>query len=285
LIRPGGLATSTEKPHAMYDPLIKAEELKSRLNEPNFKVFDIRGRWGNPPVSRPEEYLKGHIPGAFYLDWIETFLEPSDSIPEAPVASQKRAKEAFRQLGISSGDTVVLYDDYAHMFASRVWWSMNYWGFSQVKILNGGWERWLQSGHPTSTVPATPPQGDFVPVAQPHWLVSTEQVIAQKEESLLLDGRGEAGFREARIPGSLSLPFSTLLDPDTGLFKSSEDLEAVFESTGDWRERPIIATCGAGYAATVLMVALQKLGRSAPLYDGSLTIWKQDPSRPVEMGL
>jgi thiosulfate/3-mercaptopyruvate sulfurtransferase len=222
--------------------LITAQELKQRLGEPGLKVFDIRGRWGDPPLALRDEYSKGHIPGAVFLDWIQTFLEPGVPIPEAPVVEKERAQRAFRELGISEGDTVVLYDDYSHMFACRVWWSMNYWGFSDVLVLDGGWQNWKSGGFPISTGDVTPVQGAFQPEEMPSWIVETARVAQDREQSLLLDGRGEAGFRKGRIPGSVSLPFRTLVDPDTGLFKQKKALEEVFDTHGDWRNMPIIAT-------------------------------------------
>lgn len=255
--------------------LISADELDSRLGETGLKVFDIRGRWGEPPVAVKAEYEKGHIPGAVYLDWIETFLQPGVPIPEAAVVDKEGAARAFRELGIRHDDTVVLYDDCSHIFACRIWWSMKYWGFPEVRILDGGWSRWQALEYEVSTVKRKPAPGDFQPSATPCWLVTTDEVIQEKEECLLVDGRGEESFGKIRIPGSLSLPFHTLLQAETGLFKPKKALEEVFDSIGDWRIKPVISTCGAGYTASVVLFALQELGKQVPLYDGSLTIWRK----------
>jgi thiosulfate/3-mercaptopyruvate sulfurtransferase len=260
--------------------LISAKELKDRLSEPGVKVFDIRGRWGDPPVALKEEYEKGHVPGAVYLDWIQTFLQPGLPIPEAPVVRKEGAARAFRDLGICRGDTVVLYDDYSHLFACRVWWSMKYWGFPDVRILDGGWQNW-EDAYEISTVEDEPTLGDFEPEATPSWLVETAQVVQSKDQCLLLDGRGEAGFQQSRIPGSISLPWHTLFDAETGHFKERNALEEVFDSKGDWRSKPVISTCGAGYTASVVLFALSELGKDVPLYDGSLTIWKKE-GHPVD---
>ena len=56
-------------------PLISAEELQHILGKENLKVFDVRGIWGTQPHSQYEEYKKGHIPTAVFLDWTKEFLE------------------------------------------------------------------------------------------------------------------------------------------------------------------------------------------------------------------
>ncbi|MEP2781124.1 MAG: hypothetical protein ABJP33_01645 [Pseudoruegeria sp.] len=54
------------------------------------------------------------------------------------MANQAGAEKAFKALGINEGDLVVLYDNYHHMHAGRIWWAMRYWEFANVRVLNGG---------------------------------------------------------------------------------------------------------------------------------------------------
>jgi thiosulfate/3-mercaptopyruvate sulfurtransferase len=104
-----------------------------------------------------------------------------------------------------------------------------------------------------------------------------------------MDGRGAEGYngsaddpRSGHIPDAVNVPFKRLLDPDTGTFLPDDKLAAVFDTqTPGWRTKPVISSCGSGYTATVLMLAMEHLGVRAPLYDGSFAEWKQDPARPV----
>ncbi len=78
------------------------------------------------------------------------------------------------------------------------------------------------------------------------------------------------------------MPFGTVVDGETGLFLDRDALSKVFdERAPDWRDASIISTCGAGYSATVILLALSQLERTGRLFDGSFAIWKQDPDRPV----
>lgn len=270
-------------------PLISADQLEDLLGEPSVKVFDVRGTWSTPARALPEDYDTGHIPGAAFLDWTKHFIEQDVAPGLAAVADEIGAKQAFAALGINEGDLVVLYDDYHHMLAGRIWWAMRLWGFADVRVLNGGWGYWSARNKPVSkTTPQIVP-GAFQPRAQEELLVSLETFLSTKDQHCVIDARGAGNFagqaddpRTGHIPNSLNLPFSAVLDADTGLFLNPESIARVFdEKTPQWRDTPIITSCGSGYAATVILLALSQLDRTAGMFDGSFSIWKQDPDRPV----
>ncbi|WP_371933282.1 sulfurtransferase [Ruegeria discodermiae] len=106
----------------------------------------------------------------------------------------------------------------------------------------------------------------------------------------MIDARGPVSFAgtpddptTGHIPGARQLPFSLLLDEETGQFLEADEITKIFDQhSPDWRDKPIITTCGSGYAATVTLLALEQLGVSARLFDGSFSVWKRDPNRPIE---
>ncbi len=275
------------------NPLISAAELNAKLGQKDTKVFDIRGHWGDPPQSCFEHYQQAHIPGAIYLDWTEHFLAPNVALRLAPICSREEAQRTFKSLGISAKDLVVLYDDYHHMLAGRIWWSMRYWGFTRVMILNGGWHYWRSQNLPISTQENhAASAGTFTVSEQAHLRASIENVENRHFNTRLLDGRGPVGYagdpadsRSGHIPGAINLPYSSLLDPKTGLFIDHESrVDLLTNTLGDISNQSIISSCGSGYAGTVLLVALMAAGIEAPLFDGSIAEWKQDFSRPLEQG-
>lgn len=227
--------------------LISADDLFKKLNKPNIKLFDIRGVWGTSPASIVDDYHQGHIPGACYLDWTTHFIDSSFLIDEAPVALIENVKRSFEELGISDGDEVILYDNFNHMFASRLWWALRYWGFFNVKILDGGWSNWIAKSLPVSANTDVPSRGSFLPKEQQHLRVSTSQLMEIFNETLVIDARIEdsfkgslSDFRSGHIPSSINIPFRTLLDQNSGLFKSSDELIRIFdEKLGTWRDKKI----------------------------------------------
>jgi thiosulfate/3-mercaptopyruvate sulfurtransferase len=272
--------------------LISADDLLEKLNKPNIKLFDIRGVWGTSPASIVDDYHQGHIPGACYLDWTTHFIDSSFPIDEAPVALIENVKRSFEELGISEGDEVILYDDFNHMFASRLWWAIRYWGFFNVKILDGGWSNWIAKSLPVSVNTDVPSRGSFLPKKQQHLRVSTSQLTKIFNERLLIDARNENSFkgslsdsRSGHIPSAINISFKTLLDENSGLFKSSDELIQIFdEKLGTWRDKKIISSCASGYAGAVVLFAIELLGYEAALYDDSFTIWKKELQRPIEQG-
>lgn len=281
------------QPGRSRSALISAEELKSQLNVDKVKIFDVRGTWATPARGLREDYEAAHVPGAFYLDWTTHFLEPGVDLGLASICGEDQAKGHFSQLGIDEGDQIVLYDDYSHMLAGRIWLAMRYFGFKNVRILNGGWHHWSRSGLPVSSEVSTAGKGSYRPKIQKGLKVDIEDFLERQSEACVIDARSFVNFagrpedpRTGHIPGSLNIPYRALLDSDTGLFLSADDVSRVLdERAPSWRTKPVIATCGSGYAATVLFVALHDLGREAVVFDGSFAIWKQDEKRSVSQVL
>lgn len=274
-------------------PLMSAQDVSGLLNEPHFKVFDVRGTWASPPRALPDDYAAGHIPGAVLLDWTAEFIEQGVRVGLADVADEAGAQASFTRLGINDGDLVILYDDSHNMLAGRIWWAMRYWGFENVRVLDGGWSHWKAEGLPQSVEPgAVAGRGNAQPRHQDHMRIDIDNFVASHASACVLDARGPAGYagdpddpRSGHIPGSIHVPFSSVLDPDTGLFLSDDALRQVFQAAvPDWRARRIITSCGSGYAATVVMLALARLDVASTLFDGSVAIWNADPDRPMKQG-
>ena len=271
-------------------PLISAERLMNLLDHPRVRLFDVRGTWKTPARALPEEFAAGHIPGAVFLDWTRHFIEQGVPIGLASIADENEAQDSFRKLGINDGDLVVLYDDYSHMQAGRIWIAMRAWGFERVRVLNGGWRNWVNGGMPVSLGTAEFAEGSFEPLPVRNLVMDLETFLVSHETSCLIDARGPINYagdvkdpRTGHIPGALNVPFSALLDADSGLFLENAAIAGVLdEAAPRWRTDPIIASCGSGYAATVLLLALEELGAPAQLFDGSFSLWKQDKNRPVE---
>lgn len=271
------------------NPLIEIDEFVKIKDRPDVKIFDLRGDWGTPPASKKDQYEAGHIPGAVFIDWTQDFLETAEAVSLAPVAGREKTRESVRRLGINSDDTVVLYDDYHNMFAARTWWALKYWGHPDVLILNGGWQQWQASGRETATGDEFSIEaGDFEPSERPEYMIDTEAVLevvraaageansAAADRPYIIDARGPVGYGNGHIEGSINLPWSDIVDKETSLFKSDAEIAQLFdEKIPDWKTRPVIATCGAGYAATIVMAALKKLGVQSPLYDGSYSVYSR----------
>lgn len=283
----------------LTSPLISASELRNQLALPKHqqpRVFDVRGKWGGNSEEAQQDYQQGHIEGSVFLDWTMHFLTPNIDIHLAPVAPKDEAQVSFESLGIDKNDAVVLYDDYHHMLAGRIWWAMRYWGFSNVTVLNGGWKYWQACKYPISTKNNPLVQNNktkiFTVNKQVGLRTPLDAIIYRSSNVCLVDARGERNYLGNRndplsghIPGALNIPFRSLLNANNGCFQNKATLEHLLESLiPRIKETPIIASCGSGYAGTVFLLALQEIGITAPLFDDSFSVWKQDSNRPIEQG-
>ena len=131
-------------------PLVTTEWLESNLDEPRVGVLDVRGRHPSSslPHAKHAEYLKGHVPGAAFVDWEHDFVATNDPVPVQVASPQEFARRAGA-LGVGERDVVVTYDDYYGIFAARVAWAFRLYG-AESRVLDGGWTTWLEEARPVS---------------------------------------------------------------------------------------------------------------------------------------
>jgi len=201
-------------------------------------------------------------------------------------------------LGISSGDTVVAYDSGAWVAAPRACWMFLSFGHRNVKVLDGGLQKWLREGRPTHSGKVTPKPAKFKAKLDSSYVRSKQQLLGNLETHAeqLVDARPRPRFegtvaepwpgrRSGHIPGSRNVPYAELFDAKTGAMKPVEDLRQAFKGAGVDMTKPIVTTCGSGVSALVLTLALYRLGvRGTSLYDGSWAEWGLPNGPPVAPG-
>jgi thiosulfate/3-mercaptopyruvate sulfurtransferase len=282
--------------------LVTTEWLGAHLKDASVVVVDIRGKV-MPPGSRPrympkrEDYDASHIPGAAFVDWTRDIVDPDD-----PVSSQIARPGPFAakmgELGIGDATLVVAYDDYDHIFAGRLAWALRYYGHESVRILDGGFSRWVAEGRPTTSEVTARSPAIFTPRARPELKRDADQVARSlgREDVLLIDARPPdqyagtvtAAARGGHIPGARNVHYAKLVDPHTGKFLPESEMVRVFADAGiDVARLPeeVIVYCNGGISCTVPQNALRLLGRDdVAVYDGSWNEWGNDEARPVKSG-
>jgi thiosulfate/3-mercaptopyruvate sulfurtransferase len=167
-----------------------------------------------------------------------------------------------------------------------------------VRILDGGWLRWVAEGRPTTREN---------PAAAPAHFTSRPRSLLRRtaDEVMLALGRPDVVFIDARpatqysgevsaarraghIPGARNVPYATLVDSRTGQFLPQAGLRHAFGAAGidvDKLPREVIVYCNGGVTCSVALNALRMFGRDdVAVYDGSWNEWGNDPARPIKAG-
>ena len=268
------------------DPMVSTDWLAAHLDNPDVRVLDAAYRMPamRPPTAR-EDYDARHLPGAGFFD-IDAIADSTSSLPHMLPPPELFARE-IGQLGIATGDTVVIYDRGDYMGAPRAWWTFRAFGHAHVRVLDGGLKRWVAEGRLVNADKVARAPAVF------HARYEGARVRNRAEmESNVVSGREQMvdarareryegsvaepwpGRRAGRIPTSLNVPFNMLYEAETGLLKSADQLRDVFKAAGVDPKRPIVTTCGSGVTAAVITLALARIGlNDTALYDGSWAEW------------
>src|SRR5471032_1399597 len=244
--------------YAHPEQLVETDWVAAHTADTGVRIVDMR----------QSGYGDGHVPGAVYMSPVAirdakappTFL-PTPAAFEAMMAT----------LGISNATRVVVYDERGGIYAARLWWILNYYGHTNVALMNGGWIKWTAEQRPPSTVVPTPAAGRFSARAQPRWVATAADVVAaiDKPGVTIIDARtqGEIEGRELRnikrggfVPSSTPVYWEDLLDAQTKTFKPADALKKIYEDRGIVPSQEVIAYCQVGMRASVDLFALHVLG-------------------------
>ncbi|GGM88574.1 sulfurtransferase [Thermopolyspora flexuosa] len=281
--------------------LVEPEELHARLDDPRLVIIDATTFLHMDPegtdhrlTSGRATYEQEHIPGAVFADLLNDFSDPNAAVPMTVLDSETFAAR-IGALGVGPDVHVVVYDQGANMWATRLWWNLRLEGFDAVSVLNGGLPAWKAAGYPTRSGVETRPAATFVARRRPELLADRDTVAkAINDENVVLVNaldpatfRGESNAypRRGRIPSSVNIPFLDLAD-ESGRIRGTDEVRDLFAEKGTLDEgKRVITYCGGGIAATFVAFDLARLGRTdVAVYDGSLNDWTSDPSLPMETG-
>lgn len=271
--------------------LVTGEWLQARLGEPGLVV-----------VESDEDvllYETGHIPGAVKVDWHTELNDPvvRDYVDGAGFARLLSAK------GISRDDTVVIYGDKNNWWAAYALWVFSLFGHDDVRLLDGGRDKWIAEGRPITTDAATRQSTDYPVVER-----DDSSLRAYKDDVLahlgnpLIDVRSpeeydgsrtsapaypdEGALRAGHIPTAKSVPWARAVAEDGG-FKPRAELDAIYrDEVGLADGDRIVAYCRIGERSSHTWFVLQHLlgFEKVRNYDGSWTEWGSAVRVPIATG-
>ncbi|MDY7097689.1 MAG: sulfurtransferase [Pseudomonadota bacterium] len=280
-----------------FSSLVDTDWLADNLGDPNLAIVDASRHLPAANRDARAEFEKAHISGARFLD-LYSLTDTASQVPSAlPTCAQIAGR--LGELGIRAGQRIILYDDSDTKTSARAWFALTCCGVENVAILNGGFAKWRDESRPVKTGEQTCAAASPLALHEGGRVVTKQTVfeVATANDALaqIIDARSADrvfgtgidpvhGGQNGRIPGSLSVPFGQVFNPD-GTYKSADALRCVFSDAGIDLQKPIITSCGSGVTASVLLFALHLIGLDdAQLYDGSWQEWSADPATPKVQG-
>src|ERR1700761_4294843 len=278
------------------DPLVSTEWLAAHIHDANVRVLDATFKLPGVLPLPKDDYLAAHIPGAVYFD-VDAVSDHSNPLPHMYPSAEQFGRDVGG-LGVSNADTVVVYDSGGWVAAPRAWWMFLSYGHGNVRILDGGLQKWKAEGRKVESGEVKAKPATFKASYDSKRVRSIEQMVANvaSRAEQVIDARaadrfeGRAaeprpGIRAGHIPGALNLPYNNLFDAATGTMKPLDELKKAFGVAGVDTAKPIVTSCGSGVSAAVLTLALYRLGvENTALYDGSWSEWGKADGPAIATG-
>jgi len=283
------------------DSLVDTAWLQAHLDDTDLRILDCTVAFELVEggkisfFSGREDYEQAHIPSSGFADILGE-LSSTDSPHLFTLPSAAKFSQSMEALGVGEGTRVVLYDTTYSMWATRVWWMLQAFGFEKAGVLDGGFTAWQAAGARISNQPSEVQSAKFNVAPRNGWFVETPDVqdaITDPTSTCLIDalmpdmytGAQTPYSRPGHIPGALNVPAVSVVDPDTRLFISDDQIRERFAAALNDPEQSVITYCGGGIAATADGFLLRLAGKqNVAVYDGSMAEWTADASLPLVMG-
>jgi len=265
--------------------LVSTSWLADHLNDRNLVILEVGDQ---------DAYKKAHIPGAQFLEYMDTHLMKGPTGLTLELSPMPDLAEVFGKLGVTNDSRIVLYaSNDLNAPTARVYVTLDAMGLgAHTSILNGGTPVWQGEGCPVSTDIRKVTRGKLEPCPQEDVIASLEYVRANLHHAgvdivdarlpeYYTGARIPQGQRAGHIPGASNITFSTLVDAK-GKLLPAEAIEAKFHAAGIKSGDRVVSYCHIGQQASLIYFVARYLGYDARLFDGSWEDWSRHADLPTE---
>ena len=249
--------------------VVSTEWLNRHLSDPKLVIIDV-GMSG-----MGSGYGNGHVPGAREL-MDDKILSP----PGADLLPDDQLKANLEAIGISDDSRVVIYSSHWTPMAARLLFTLDYVGFKNASMLDGGIEAWMAEKRPVSTDTPQIARGSLTVHPHPEVVATMAEVkkwtTGGDPSEVLLDARPKGRYEKGHLPGAVDFFWEdNLVSRDRPVLKSPDELRKMYAAAGATPGKKIISYCEVGEQASYTYFVARYLGYDAAMYDGSWSEWSK----------
>lgn len=249
--------------------VVSTHWLAANLRDPSVVVIATGDR---------DDFDRGHIPGATFIEHMETVGGDHRLLPTTELA------DALARKGAADDRRIVLYGDHA---MSTGWLYMAFASIGHadhVSMLGGNIEAWRQEGRPLSTEPASVKPGRLTVKPAPNVIVTAPWVRDRLEQPKvkIIDARTQREWDSGRLPSATLVLWQDLFeDLKTLRFKSRAEIRALLAKAGVGADQQVVTYCAIGMRASLMYFAARYAGYDGRVYVGSWDDWRRQPGYPI----
>jgi thiosulfate/3-mercaptopyruvate sulfurtransferase len=275
--------------YAHPEVLVDTNWVDQHKNDPKVRVAEV-------DYDPTANYELGHVPGSVLIDWKADINDPLTR----NIVTKQACESLLQRVGVNDDTTLVLYGDFNNWFAAFAFWVFKYYGYKDVRLMNGGRKKWLEEDKPVTKDIPSHAKGNFK-ASEPDssirvFLKYVRDTLGSK---ILVDVRGPKEFtgeilappeyptehaqRGGHIPGAVNIPWGQAVNED-GTFKSADELQKLYQSKGVAADKEVISYCRIGERSSHTWFVLKYLlgYPNVKNYDGSWTEWGNMIDNPIE---
>ena len=277
--------------YANPNVLVDTQWVEDHINDNNVRIAEV-------DYDPKTNYHLGHVPNAVLFDWKKDINDPV----ARNIISRDDCTTLLQKGGINDDITLILYGDFNNWFAAFAFWVFKYYGYKDIRLMNGGRKKWLEEDRPISKDMPNFSKGNFE-ASEPDESIRVYldylRNSVNSQQGTLVDVRSPAEFtgqitappeyptehaqRGGHIPSAQNIPWGQAVNED-GTFKSLEDLKKLYEPKGITPDKEVLTYCRIGERSSHTWFVLKYLlgYPNVKNYDGSWTEWGNMINNPIE---